>query len=39
MDDILYWIVYYIISETIVPESTDEACLNAIRDIIEQQRE
>lgn len=38
MDNILCWIAYYIVAETVVPESVDEACLNAIQEFIEQQR-
>ena len=38
VDNILYWIAYYWIEETVVPESTDKACLNAIQEYIEQQR-
>lgn len=38
MDNILYWIAYYIVAETVVPESTDKACLDAIQKIIEQKR-
>ena len=38
MDNVLYWIAYYIVEETVVPESTDKACLNAIQEFIEQQR-
>lgn len=38
VDNILYWIAYYWIEETVIPESTDEACLNAIQEILEQKR-
>ena len=38
MDNILYWVAHYIVAETVVPESTDKACLNAIKEFIEQQR-
>ena len=38
VDNILYWIANYIIAETVVPESTDKACLNAIQEFLEQKR-
>lgn len=38
MDNILCWIAYYWIEETVIPESTDKACLNAIQEFLEQQR-
>ena len=38
MDNVLYWIAYYIVEETVIPESTDEACVNAIKEFIEQKR-
>ena len=38
MDNILYWIAHYWIEETVIPESTDKACLNAIQEYIEQRR-
>lgn len=38
MDNILYWIAYYWVEETVIPESTDETCLSAIQEFLEQQR-
>ena len=38
MDNILYWIVYYFVAETVVPESINTECLNAIQEYIEHQR-
>lgn len=35
MDDILYWIVYLWVETTLVPEKTNQACLNVIKEYIE----
>ena len=39
MDNILYWVARIIIEETIIPESTNEACLRMIKEYIDRQRE